>query len=110
MAASFSAKSKRSTQKSEHSSLSEIQQPKSPSTLDRVSPVTINRTSPVTINRSPRTSATPGTMVSDVQRPVSISSVQPKICDSPPPDLHKFHPLQFHKETQTEDMVIMLVT
>ena len=101
----------RHSAKSKSSAHSELQHPKSPSTIGRVSPDTINRASPVAINRSPRTTATPGTMVSEVQRPVSISSVQPRICDSPPPPpiLPKTPPRCFHKETQTEDLVIIII-
>lgn len=95
--------------------------PKSASTHGPASPVTINRSSPVTIIRSPRTVVTPGTLVSDVTRPVSISSVQPKICQTPPPLFHtpETPPYHFHKEppphlhmetktTQTEELWVII--
>ncbi|XP_053387320.1 uncharacterized protein LOC123542904 [Mercenaria mercenaria] len=107
-ASRLSAKSKSSASHIESPAPSELLQPKSPSTFGRMSPDTTNRTSPVTINRSPRTTATPGTLVSEVQRPVSISSVQPRICDSPPPPLHRSLPPHLHKETQTDDWLAQI--
>ncbi|KAL4216430.1 hypothetical protein ACF0H5_024155 [Mactra antiquata] len=92
----LSAKSKHSVFESEVSAHSVIPLPNSPSTNGRISPVTVNR--------SPRTSATPGTMVSDIQRPVSISSVQPKFPETPPPYII-YNP---SKETQTDDWLSQL--
>ena len=95
----YSSTSKRSLAQSRLSLQSEVFfPPKSPSSHGRGSPVTINRT--------PLTIATPGTAVSDVQRPVSLSSVQPKICQTPSTHLHicDTPTPHLHKETQTDEL------